>query len=107
MFKRKSDFKKIVHDGLVAKDVVAVKVNGEKRELLAILCESLMDKKVYAVIQRKKPVQAFFVLGCCIDADAGDILKDWVTLDDKYLNLKAPGIVVDGLRKVDGHEYVG
>jgi hypothetical protein len=95
-------FQKLVRDGLLARDVVAVQVLGEKKERLALLCKG--KKQVYAVIcVNTKKTDAGFVsiltlIGHYLQAKKGVVLnkkQDWVELSGHYEGLRAPLVVAE------------
>lgn len=101
-------FQKLVKQGLFARDVVAVRVLGEKKERLALLCVN--GEKVFAVvctnIDKKAGVTSIFtLLGHYLQAKnviALESKSDWVELSGNYYGLKAPLVVAEdvSIRKV-------
>lgn len=100
-------FQKLVKSGLLARDVVAVQVLGEKKERLALLCKS--KKQVYVVIcvnAKKTDITSIFILlGHYLQAKNGIVLgskSDWVDLSGRYEGLRAPLVVAEdvSIRKV-------
>lgn len=101
-------FQKLVKQGLFARDVVAVRVLGEKKERLALLCVN--GEKVFAVvctnIDKKAGVTSIFtLLGHYLQAKNGIALEsksDLVELSGNYYGLKAPLVVAEdvSIRKV-------
>lgn len=93
-------FQKLVKSGLLARDVVAVQVLGEKKERLALLCKS--KKQVYVVIcvnTKKTDITSIFtLLGYYLQAPKGAVLnkkQDWVSLSGQYEGLKAPLVIAE------------
>jgi hypothetical protein len=93
-------FQKLVRDGLLARDVVAVQVLGEKKERLALLCKG--KKQVYAVIcvntKKTDAVSIFTLIGHYLQAEKGVVLnkeQDWVELSGHYEGLRAPLVVAE------------
>ena len=88
-------FQKIVKRGLLARDVVPIKLEDETRARLALLC--VCENTVYAVVcVGKKPISLFELLGNFIQAQEGVILKqksNWIELYGSYAGLKAPLVV--------------
>lgn len=102
-----SRFQKLVKSGLLARDVVAVQVLGEKKERLALLCVN--GEKVFAVVctntNKKAGVSIFTLVGHYLQAKNGIVLgskSDWVELSGHYYGLKAPLVVAEdvSIRKV-------
>lgn len=93
-------FQKLVRDGLLARDVVAVQVLGEKKERLALLCKS--KKQVYAVIcvntKKSDVISIFTFIGHYLQAKKGVVLskkQEWVSLSGRYEGLRAPLVVAE------------
>lgn len=96
------DFKTLVAEGLHARDIAPIRLKGQKRELLALLCSTQKNDKIYALIQKKKPIKPFVFLYSSIDASEGVVYPDACTVDGKYYELDydviVPLIVVNDLR---------
>lgn len=93
-------FQKLVRDGLLARDVVAVQLLGEKRKRLALLCKS--KKQVYAVIcvnaKKSDVISIFTFIGHYLQAKKGVVLskkQEWVSLSGRYEGLRAPLVVAE------------
>ncbi|MBC9721991.1 MAG: hypothetical protein H9W82_12005 [Lactobacillus sp.] len=94
-------FQKLVKEGLLARDVVPVQTLSEKKERLALLCES--KKQVYAVIcvntkKTDNTTHLFTLLGHYLQAKRGVVLnnkQDWVFLSGHYEGLRAPLVVAE------------
>lgn len=93
-------FKKLVKAGLLARDVVAVQLLGEKRKRLALLCKS--KKQVYAVIcvnaKKSDVISIFTFIGHYLQAKKGVVLskkQEWVSLSGRYEGLRAPLVVAE------------
>lgn len=103
-------FQKLVRDGLLARDVVAVQVLGEKKERLALLCKS--KKQVYVVIcvnTKKTDITSIFTfIGHYLQAKKGVVLnkkqdwQDWVELSGHYEGLRAPLVVAEDVSIREG-----
>lgn len=93
-------FQKLVKQGLLARDAVAVRIMGEKKERLALLCKSKdqVFVVVCASIQKADYPSIFTLLGHDLQAKKGIVLskkKDWVSLSGCYEGLKAPLVVAE------------
>ena len=89
-------FQKLVKMGLVARDLVAVRVFAEKRERLALLCEA--SGKAYAVVCVNSSIPVSMLVGHALKAKTGVVLDkkpDWVQLSGHYEGLKAPLVVAE------------
>lgn len=89
-------FQKLVKMGLVARDLIAVRVFAEKRERLALLCEA--SGKAYAVVCVNSSIPVPMLVGHALKAKTGVVLdkkNDWVELSGSYEGLKAPLVVVE------------
>ena len=99
-----SRFQKLVKKGLRARDVVTVRIFGEKKERLALLCEG--KKQVFTVIcvsdTKKDFASIFTLLGSCLQAPEGlifDKRSDWVELAGAYEGLRSPVIIARNVTK--------
>lgn len=99
-----SRFRKLLKSGLRARDVVPVKILGEKKERLALLCEG--KKQVFAVIcvsdTKTDFASIFTLLGSYLQASEGlifDKRSDWVELSGAYEGLRAPVIIARNVTK--------
>lgn len=105
-----SRFQKMTRSGLIARDVVAVKVLDEKKERLALLCKS--KKQVYVVIcvntkktEKTDVTSIFTLLGHYLQAKNGIILdrkSEWVELSGRYEGLRAPLVVAENVSIREG-----
>lgn len=89
-------FQKLVRDGLLARDVVPVKLENEAKARLALLC--VCDDEVFAVIcvntRKTSNISIFELLGHNLQASKGIISKNsWVSLSGEYQGLKAPLVI--------------
>lgn len=91
-------FQKLVQKGLLARDVVPIKLDGEDKERLALLCTCKKD--VYAVVCVGKKqagiISPFELLGNFVQAKKGVVVSkksEWVKLSGHYEGLNAPLIV--------------
>jgi hypothetical protein len=101
-------FQMLLKTGLRARDVVPVRIFGEKKERLALLCVN--GEKVFAVIctntnRKADSTSIFTLLGHYLQAKNGIVLgskSDWVELSGNYYGLKAPLVVAEdvSIRKV-------
>lgn len=94
-------FQKLTKVGLFARDVVPIKVWGEKKARLALLCES--KKQVFAVVcvnTGKADTPIFTLLGHYLQAPQGIVLnkKNYlVELTGQYEGLQVPLIVAENV----------
>lgn len=89
-------FQKLTRSGLIARDLVAIRVFNETRERLALLCEA--NGRVYAVVCVNTKVPAPMFVGHALEAKTGVVLDkkhDWVFLSGHYEGLKAPLVVAE------------
>lgn len=88
-------FQKLVKNGLLARDVDAVKLENEKRERLVLLC-SCKDQ-IYAVVctntHKTSNLSYFELLGHYIKAQKAVVSSDLVELTGRYQGYKAHLIV--------------
>ncbi len=90
-------FQKLVRDGLLARDVAAVKLEDEKRARLVLLC-SCKDQ-IYAVVctstrkQKNVSLSYFELLGHCITAQKAVISNKRIELHGRYEGYQAHLIV--------------
>lgn len=89
-------FQKLVETGLVARDLVAIRVFNEPRERLALLCKA--NGRIYATVCVNSSVPVSMLVGHALQAKRGVVLDrkpDWVQLSGSYEGLKAPLVVAE------------
>lgn len=89
-------FQKLTRSGLIARDLVAVKVLDENCERLALLCKA--NGRIYAVVCVNSSIPAPMLVGHALKAKTGVVLDkkpDWVQLSGHYEGLKAPLVVAE------------
>lgn len=97
-------FQMLLKTGLRARDVVPVRIFGEKKERLALLCEG--KKQVFTVIcvsDTKTDITSIFtLLGQYLQASEGlifDKRSDWIELSGAYEGLRSPVIIAKNVSK--------
>lgn len=91
-----SRFQNLTRSGLIARDLVAIRVFKEPRERLALLCET--NGKAFAVVCVNGSVPVSMLVGHALKAKTGVVLDkktDWVELSGNYYGLKAPLVVAE------------
>lgn len=84
-------FQKLVNAGLLARDVTAVKLSGEARKRLVLLCTC--NHEVYAVVctntHKANSISYFELLGSYIKAQKGIVEPNLVALHGTYEGYQA------------------